>query len=64
VEPKPPKDPHHWYSHPELSDEYLRWPVDPDTQAIRELDDIIREWGGYPQEHISLWSIWVNKGDL
>ena len=45
-----PRDPHQWYSHPELSDEYPRWPADLDTQAIRELDDIVRGWQGYPQE--------------
>ena len=49
-----PKNFHDYYMHPELSPEYLRWPGDYDTEAIREIDDIIRGWQGYPQQ-IELW---------
>ncbi len=48
-----PKDPHQYYNHPELSRE-PQWAQDYDTEAIRELDDIIRGWQGYPQQ-IELW---------
>ena len=45
-----PRDPHQFYYHEELSPDYKRWPGDEDTQAIRELDDIVRGWQGYPKQ--------------
>jgi len=49
-----PRDPHQFYYHEELSPDYKRWPGDYNTEAIREQDDIIRDWQGYP----------TNKEDL
>ena len=49
-----PRDPHQFYYHEELSPDYKRWPGDFDTEAIRELDDIVRGWQGYPHA-VKLW---------
>ena len=63
MDPKPPKDPHQYYYHPELTG-FMREPQYPwnyqyphssEQMAIRELDDIIRDWQGYSINQIKLW---------